>query len=139
MLVKTQHKTSSGHTTDPGAVRSRTITNAHLDEFSGGSGVTSYQYRQWKNQVEVSQLNQLTGTELALVIYTQVKGEAKRSLEALELDDLKSPGALGTIWSLLDAAHAKMAHERADGAYDKWENAHQRHGQSMGEWITHLR
>ena len=37
----------------------------------------------------ILQLYQLADTELAFVIYTQVKGEAKRLLEVMEVDDLK--------------------------------------------------
>ena len=59
-------------------------------------------------------------------------------LEVLELEDLTAPGALSTSWSLLEVVHANMAHERAYDAYAKWETAHRRHGQPMGEWVTHI-
>ena len=58
---------------------------------------------------------QLTDTELAYVLYTQVKGEAKRLLEVLEIEDLQAPESLKTIWSLLDAAHAKISRARRAG------------------------
>ena len=140
MMAETQQRLGAvGDKKDVGALRSRTIANVHLDEFYGGRQVTSYQYRQWKKHVEVvKQLYQLTDTELAFAIYTQVKGEAKRLLEVLEIEDLQAAGSLELIWSLLDSARAKMAHERADDAYHSWESAHRRHGQSMGEWIVYL-
>jgi len=119
--------------------RQRMISNVKLEEFHGGRTVSSYQYRQWKKSVEVARkLYDLSDSELALVIYTQVKGKAKQLLEVLELSEMVAPEGLSLIWNILDRAHEKMAHERADDAYQAWEGAHRRHGQSMDDWITYL-
>ncbi len=75
--------------------------------------------------------------ELALVMYTQVKGRAKQLLEILEVKDLEQPGGLAMIWSILDRAHEPMEHERADGADAAWETAHRRACSSIEEWLTY--
>ena len=57
--------------------RQRVLSTIKLDEFSGGQGVSAHQYRTWKKSVKITQeLNGLTDNELALLIYSQVKGKA---------------------------------------------------------------
>ncbi len=43
------------------------------------------------------------------------------------------------VWSILDRAHERMEHERADDAYGIWESEHRRPGSSIEEWLTYLR
>ncbi len=70
-------------------------------------GTTTHQYRSWRKQVLITQRwHGLSDPELALVMYTQVKGRAKQLLEILEVKDLEQPGGLAMIWSILDRAHA---------------------------------
>ena len=59
---------------------------------------------------------ELSDTELALVIYSQVKGKAKQLLEVLTIDDLVAPDGSEMIWLLLDKSHEKLEHEREDDA-----------------------
>ena len=118
----------------------RNLANIRLDEFSGGADVSARAYRMWKKSVFAkARLHKLTDSELALVIYTEVKGKAKELLEILEISDLERPDGLDMVWQILDQAHEKMEHERADDAYDGWESARRRHGQSMEEWISHIK
>ena len=116
------------------------LATLRLDEFRGGRETTTHQYRSWRKQVLITQrLHGLSDPELALVMYTQVKGRAKQLLEILEVKDLEQPGGLAMIWSILDRAHERMEHERADDAYAAWETAHRRAGSSIEEWLTYLR
>ena len=120
--------------------RRKLLANIKIDEFYGGRTVSSYAYRNWKKSVEVQQqLHQLSDQELALVIYSQVKGKAKQLLEVLTISDLLQDDALEMVWSLLDKSHEKTEHEREDDAYDRWEKAHRKHGQDMDEWICFVK
>ena len=60
-----------------------------------------------------------------------MKSKAKDLLEILEIEDLKKEDGLLTAWSILDKAHEKMEHERADDAYTKWESARRTYGTTM--------
>ena len=123
-----------------GGESKRNLANIRLDEFYGGTGVSARTYRMWKKSVLAkARLHRLTDSELALVIYTEVKGKAKELLEILEISDLEGPDGLEMVWQILDQAHEKMEHERADDAYDGWENARRKHGQSMEEWISYIK
>ena len=123
-----------------GGESKRNLANIRLDEFSGGADVSARAYRMWKKSVYAkARLHKLTDSELALIIYTEVKGKAKELLEILEISDLERPDGLDMVWQILDQAHEKMEHERADDAYDGWENARRRHGQSMEEWISNIK
>jgi hypothetical protein len=116
------------------------LATLRLDEFRSGRETTTHQYRSWRKQVLITQrLHGLSDPELALVMYTQVKGWAKQLLEILEVKDLEQPGGLAMIWSILDRAHERTEHERADDAYAAWETAHRRAGSSIEEWLTYLR
>jgi len=118
----------------------RNLAAIKLEEFTGGSGTTVHAYRTWKKSVQATaRLYKLTDAELALVIYTQVKGKAKTMLDILEIQDLEGKEGLNMVWRILDQAHEKMEHERMDEAYANWEQARRKHGQSMDEWITYLK
>ena len=66
------------------------LATLRLDEFRGGRETTTHQYRSWRKQVLITQrLHGLSDPELALVMYTQVKGRAKQLLEILEVKDLE--------------------------------------------------
>ena len=116
------------------------LASLKLEEFRGGRETTTRQYRAWKKQTVITQkLYGLTDAELALIIYTQVRGRAKQLLEILEVTDLEKPDGLEMVWKILDRAHERMEHERADDAYGAWESAHRKPGQSIDEWLTYLR
>ena len=54
------------------------LATLRLDEFRGGRETTTHQYRSWRKQVLITQrLHGLSDPELALVMYTQVKGRAR--------------------------------------------------------------
>ena len=137
IMAQTQHELAS----NKGSVKPRTaLATLKLEEFRGGRETTTRQYREWRKQVLITQrLHGLTDTETAFIIYNQVKGRAKQLLEVLEVTDLENPGGLEMIWKILDRAHERMEHERADDAYHAWETAHRKPGQTMEEWLTYLR
>ena len=100
--------------------RRRLFANIKIDEFHRGRTVSSYAYRNWKKSVEVQQqLHQLSDQELALVIYSQVKGKTKQLLEVLTISVLLQDDAVEMVWSLPDKSHEKSEHEREDDAYDR--------------------
>ena len=74
-----------------------------------------------------------------MLIYSTVRGRAKQLLEVLEVADLEKPGGLAMVWTILDRAHERMDHERADDAYTAWEAARRKPGQTIEEWLTYLR
>ena len=127
--------------TKSGDRKSRTaLASLKLEEFRGGRETTTHKYRAWKKQTVITQeLYGLTDAELALTIYSQVRGRAKQLLEVLEVSDLKRPDGLATVWKILDRAHEQMEHERADDAYGAWEQARRKPGQTIDEWLTYLR
>ena len=137
-LAATQHELATkGGGSHKG---SRNLSSIRLDDFDGGRGVSAHQYRMWKKEVEVcKELNQLSNPETAMLIYRTVKGRAKQLLSILEVSDLKAEKGLDMIWTLLDQAHEKMAHERTDDVNKNWEKASRRPGQSMDEWTTYVR
>ena len=137
ILAETQHELA----TKVGSVKPRAaLATLRLEEFRGGRETTTHQYRAWRKQMQITQrLYGLPDAELALIIYTQVKGRAKHLLEVLEVTDLEKPGGREMVWQILDRAHERMEHERADDAYSAWESAHRKPGQSMDEWLTYLR
>ena len=139
ILAETQLELATKGTNNPVKPRAALAT-LKLEEFRGGRETTTYQYRAWKKQAMITQkLYGLTDAELALIIYTQARGRAKQLLEILEVDDLEKPDGLEMVWKILDRAHERMEHERADDAYSAWESAHRKPGQSIDEWLTYLR
>ena len=116
------------------------LATLKLEDFRGGREATTHQYWAWKKQTVITQkLYGLSDAELALIIYTQVRGRAKQLLDILEVVDLEKPGGLEMVWQILDRAHERMEHERADDSYSAWESAHRKPGQSLDEWLTYLR
>ena len=95
----------------PGGGRSKVLSTIKLEEFTGGSGTSAYQYRTWKKETLITQdLNGISDSELAIVIYKQVKGKAKQLLSILELSDLRGENGLEMVWSILDHAHEKLGY-----------------------------
>ena len=87
----------------------------------------------WKTNALVAQrVHYLADNELTLLIYTQVKGKAKQMLELPEIEDLEGTDGFQLVWRILDQAHEKMQHERAD-AYMTLGAARRKHGQSTEE------
>ncbi len=71
-----------------------------LEEFRGGRETTTHQHRNWRKQLHITQrLHGLLNSEMALIIYMQVKGRAKQ-LEVLEVTDLEKPGGLAMVCPL---------------------------------------
>ena len=81
LLAETQHELAS----KGGSVKPRTaLAQLRLEECRGGREVTTHQYRAWKKQTQINQkLHDLENSELAFIIYSQVKSRAKHPLEIL--------------------------------------------------------
>ena len=113
MMADTQSELANRLTTKLQTV----LAELKLEEFRGGRETTTHQHRNWRNRVQITQrLHGLSDSEMALTIYTQVKGRAKQLLEVLEVTDLEKPGGL-----TLDGAHERMEHKRTEDAYAAWE------------------
>ena len=141
MLAKTQRdlvrKATGG---DHGDGRSKNLASVKIEEFFGEKGTSAYSYRQWKKSVEVTRRShELNDQKLAMIMYTQLKGMAKKRVEILELTDLERPDVLQIIWEILDRSYEQLQHERVDDAYHAWDSLHRRPGQSMEDYITRVR
>ena len=92
MMAKTQRdlaapKTGSG---GPKEEHKNNLASIKIEEFCGEKGTSAYAYRQWKKSVEVTKrLHSLSDQDLAMIMYTQLKGTAKKRVEILELQDLE--------------------------------------------------
>ena len=58
-------------------------------------------------------------------------------IEVLEIEDIAMETGVERIWQLLDDAYEKMAHEKLEGVWHKWERAHRLPGQLMADCCTH--
>ena len=57
-----------------------------IDEFAGGDSATVHEYQMWKKSVLPTQvLHDLVDEEVPYVIYTQLTGKAKISIEIMEI------------------------------------------------------
>ena len=111
-----------------------------IAEFCGDKGTSAYSYRQWKKSVEVTRrLHGLEDRDLAMIIYTQLKGMAKKRVEVLEISDLEREDILQVVWEILDRNYEQLHHDRVDDAYYAWDNLHRKPGQSMEDYITRVR
>jgi len=103
----------------------KNLSSVKLPEFKGGRNVTTKEYRVWRKLATAHmQLHKLEPSEMALLVYLSVTGEARETLELLEVADLMKPDGLQLVWRLLDQAHEQMDHERMEEAYKNWESAH---------------
>ncbi len=81
MLAETQYESATRFSTRPKAI----LPNLKFDELRGGRETTTHQYRSWKRQVQITQhLHGLSDPEMALIIYTQVKGRGQQLFEVLK-------------------------------------------------------
>ena len=69
----------------------------------------------------------------------QVKGTAEGALGIRETQDVMGSCRSETVLLLLGEGHAKLTREKFDEAYGNCDSARRRHGQSMNDWIVHLR
>ena len=66
----------------------------------------------------VREVNNLDDGEVAVIVFSQVGGRAKATLDVLEIDVTASAGGERT-WNLVDDAF-KLAHERLDDVLHRW-------------------
>ena len=115
----------------------KNLGSVKLQEFKGGKSVSTKEYRQWKKLAMAHmKLHGLSDSEMALLIYLSVQGEAKECLEILEVSDLLRADGLTMVWKLLDQSHEQLGHERMEDAFRKWEEAHRKPGQTMDHWLN---
>ena len=104
MMAETQRdlarKTSGGgHNSE--SEKKNNFGNVKIEGFYGDKGTSAYSYRHWKKSVEVTKkLHSLSDQDLAMIMYTQLKGMAKKRVEILELQDLERYDMLQAIWEI---------------------------------------
>ena len=140
LIADTQRRMAAGTQGSRGMNKSKVLSSIKLPEFDGAVTTSTRRYREWRKGLEVIRtMNELTDTELAMLIYSQVTGRAKTLIELLEPEELKSAQALDTIFRLYDEAFETMSHEKTDLAWSAWENASRKHGQPMADWCIYLK
>jgi hypothetical protein len=83
MLAKDASKNPSGE----GKKVGRNL-NVKLPEFRGGKGTTTKEHRAWRKMAMAHmQLHKLDTSEMALLVYLSVTGEARETLEILEVNN----------------------------------------------------
>ena len=84
------------------------LANVHIPDFDGSEMNTVRQHREWRKSVDIMKLlNNLNDTELAMLVYSQVKGRA--SLPRFWTVATSLPKAR---WQTHDDAIGKIAHGR---------------------------
>lgn len=110
-----------------------------LAPFAGGN-VSDQQYRDQQKSVLITQrLYDVSDSELAMLMTTTDTDNAKDTLAILRMEDLLAPNSLKSVPSVLDKDDEKLGHERLEGAHEARDSARRRPGQSMPEWIQHLK
>ena len=88
-----------------------------LEEFNG----SKLRYKRWKKITKAqADLYQLSEKESALLIYLATTGEARETVDVLEVDELTDAAGLQTLWALLDDAYEKEEAERLDEAEESY-------------------
>jgi hypothetical protein len=137
LMEKNQHQEANN--TNGGKKAVKNLTSVRLPEFRGGKSVTTKEYRLWRKMAMAHmQLHRLEPSEMALLLYLSVAGEARETLEILAVSDLLKEDGLALVWKLLDQAHEQLDFERLEEGYRNWETAHRRPQQSMDSWISRL-
>ena len=117
MLANTQRELAGKIGKAPDTEKKKHLVNVKIEEFFGDKGTSEYSYRQWKKSVEVTRrLHGLEDRDLAMIIYTQLKGMAKKRVEVLEISDLEREDILHVVWEILDRNYEQLHHERVDDA-----------------------
>ena len=68
--------------------KARILANVRIPDFDGSENTTVRQYREWRKSVDIiKRLNNLNDKELAMLVYSQVRGRAKHLIEVLDDGD----------------------------------------------------
>ena len=84
LMEKNQHQEANNASGGKKAVKN--LTSVRLPEFRGGNSVTTKEYRLWRKIAMAHMpLHRLEPSEMALLLYLSVAGEARETLEILEV------------------------------------------------------
>ena len=103
MMAKTQRDLAAQRAGGggPREEHKKNLASIKIEEFCGDKGTSAYAYRQWKKSVEVTKrLHSLSDQDLAMIMYAQLKGTAKKRVEILELQDWERDDILQVIWQI---------------------------------------
>ena len=132
ILAETQQQMLRHTTTQSSAPKARILASVKIPYFDGAQSTTVRHYREWRKEVAViKELNGLTDREVAMLLFSQLKGRAKELIEIIEFADFEKGNVLDLIWKIYDDAFEKMAHQRLDDTNNDWERAHRKPGQPM--------
>ena len=139
VLAETQRDLARSRGGDK-ANKVRVLSNIKIPEFEGGVSTSVRRYSEWRTKFDIIQdLSDLTNSEMAVLLYSQVTGRPKMLIEVISPEDLRDGTALNMIYRIYDEAYERMSHGRLDDVLHEWESAFRRHGQPMQDWCTYLR
>ena len=109
-----------------------------IEEFHGGHDPK--RYKRWKKAVlALFRLYNLEESELAMLVYLACRGEARVTLNILEIDEMMAPHGMEMIWELLDEAFDKLVFEKYEEASAEYNEVYRKYGMSMDQYITGLK
>ena len=74
-----------------------------------------------------------------MLIYLSAKGEARDTLDQMELMDMQSKGGLRKVWMLLDEAFGEQDEELFDKAEQQYQEFRRTSGMSIMRYLTELK
>ena len=127
--------------------KKKTAENAHRarnrvarPEVAGNITQLEVKYKRWKKAVlALFRLYDLRESELAMLVYLACRGEARETLDILEIDEMLAPHGMEMIWELLDEAFDKLVIEKYEEASAEYNEVYRKYGMSMDQYITGLK
>ena len=111
LMAETQRELARSHG-DGRVAKTRVLAAIKLPEFDGSLNTSVRRYREWRKKLDIGmEFNDLNDAEMALLLYTSLTnkpGRPKQLIEVMSTEDLEEPGALATIYKILDEAFGKM-------------------------------
>lgn len=103
MLAETQQQIALQQKRSvPPQDRGRVLEAIKLQDFDGHPNTLVRVYREWRKSVTAVQIfHNLTVRELALVLFSTLKGRTKMRIELLTLEDVEGENGLSLIWGCL--------------------------------------
>ena len=101
VLAETQRDLARSRGGDK-ANKVRVLSNIKIPEFEGGVNTSVRRYREWRKRLDIIQdLSDLTNSEMAMLLYSQLTGRPKMLIEVISPEDLRDGTALDMIYRIL--------------------------------------
>ena len=99
MIAGTQLQLLRATNGNGGGGKARILASVRIPNSEGAQNTSARVYREWRKELSLIQrLNGLTDTEVAMLLFSQLKGRAKDLIELLEVDDFDKKDVLALIW-----------------------------------------